>query len=105
MAEKNEGVKAGSYEQRAIGLTKLLPSKRCLFLSNEFGLLMRFSAVRPAGFEPATRGLEVRVSAFAVVCQRLRIGLYIVNSQVLCSPLFAEVRLGHCQISVKLVAR
>jgi len=52
-----------------------------------------------------TRGLEVRVSAFAIVCQRLRIGLFTANSQMLCSPLFTEVRLGHCQISVKLVAR
>ena len=35
-------------------------SGRGLFLFNEFGLLMWFYEARPAGFEPATRGLEVR---------------------------------------------
>ena len=35
---------------------------RGFFLSNEFGLLTRFYEARPAGFEPATRGLEVRCS-------------------------------------------
>jgi hypothetical protein len=40
-----------------IGEADLAPH---FFLSNGSGLDMRFSVARPAGFEPATRGLEER---------------------------------------------
>ena len=57
---------------------------------------------RPAGFEPATRGLEVRICMFVDVCQCSAIALFKRISQACRSSLFADVRPGHCQVTVKV---
>jgi len=62
---------------------------------------LAFSRVRPAGFEPATRGLEVRIGMFVAVCQCSAIALSERISQACRSSLFAGVCPGHCQVTVK----
>src|SRR5829696_8834851 len=53
-----------------------------------------FSEARPAGFEPATRGLEVRIGTFATVRQGSQMPINEPNPNYDLSPMFADVHLG-----------
>jgi hypothetical protein len=55
---------------------------------------MRFSAARPAGFEPATRGLEVLGQALLVVAGGCRISRNKPNCHFSRFPMFHVVALG-----------
>jgi hypothetical protein len=53
-----------------------------------------FSEARPAGFEPATRGLEVRIDTFVTVRQGSKMLINEPNLSYGLSRMFAGVRLG-----------
>ncbi len=55
---------------------------------------LAFSRARPAGFEPATRGLEVRIGTFATVRHGPQNLIIEPNTGNDPSPLFTGVRLG-----------
>jgi hypothetical protein len=66
---------------------------RCLHV---FPAKHRLFGARPAGFEPATRGLEVRCHMFQVVSRSIRKGLFRPNSLAVCCLMFPVVYLGWC---------